>query len=64
MTRTEKAVTLVSVFFMGSIFGFWGATQFFDVVTLPEDKEVVSTIGPEIPQCDRELWERITDGCE
>lgn len=64
MTRAEKIVTLLSVFLMGSIFGFWGATQFFDVVTLPENKAVVTTIGLEIPQCDKELWERIKDGCE
>lgn len=49
-------------FFFGAIFGFSGVVSFLELVE-KETNQVVYSTGPDIPQCDKPLWERITDGC-
>jgi len=44
------------------------ATAFAIITTaranVPEPKHVASWQPPDIPQCEKELWIRITEGCE
>ena len=51
-------------FFLGSIFGFSGVVSLVELIEKETEKVAVSSYGPEIPQCDKPLWERITDGCD
>lgn len=64
MSNIEKVFMYCGIFLAGMIFGFWGATTILDIIAVKQKTEVVSTIGPEIPKCDKSTWERITDGCE
>jgi len=50
-------------FFVGAIFGFSGVVTFVELIET-NTNQVVHRIGPEIPKCEKPLWERITDGCD
>lgn len=51
-------------FILGSIFGFSGVVSLVELIEQETEVVAVSKYGPEIPQCDKPLWERIKDGCE
>lgn len=51
-------------FILGSIFGFSGVVSLVELIEQETEKVAVRTHGPEIPVCDKSLWERIKDGCE
>ena len=58
-----KVTCFLAGFLVGTILVFWGMTKFVKLIAEETHAQVVWT-GPEIPKCDKELWKRITDGCD
>lgn len=57
-------IVALLAFFLGASAGFAVAVSMVDLVSKAQDDMVVRTTwGPDIQECDKELWLRIKDGC-
>lgn len=48
---------------VATFFVFGGMLEIIEIIESENEVEV-TVHGRPIPKCDKELWERITDGCE
>lgn len=58
-------IVLLLGFLFGLVAGWTAAIGLAEIVAEDQDKKVILTDWrPEIPHCDKELWKRITEGCD